>query len=139
MIIIKLAKRLIGLYFRHPINKISPKGYNDVIEQRSSLCHIIELKNINDKNGKIIITGQVKLCSGDRWEREKGRKYALKKALSNAQFSRDEREIIWKAYHNRKAPPITPKEPAPAKISLMDKIIGNKDWFVSLPTSAARH
>lgn len=54
---------------------------------------------LTDKQGEAVAMGAADCHSGDPFDKEKGRKIALKRAIKN--FSRTDRREFWRAYFDR--------------------------------------
>lgn len=72
---------------------------NTMPTRRATVCDIVEV--IGEKPYKIIASGMAKCDSRDNYNKERGRKTALKLALKNAGMSRNERTRVWDAYWSR--------------------------------------
>ncbi len=113
MIEIKLPTRLIGLGFRHPstliplsdeaIHKNGPTHR----KLRSTVCQVYELFH-TDTHIKPIATllaeGEA-VCGlitiSEQFNKEKGRKIALTRALKKTDLTKYERSIVWDMYRGR--------------------------------------
>ena len=67
--------------------------------KRITVCDIVEVGE--ERPYKIVATGVARCDSRDNFNKERGRKMSLKLALKDAGTPRDERRVIWSAYHNR--------------------------------------
>lgn len=59
------------------------------IEGRNTLCKIV-------KDDEVLSTGSANTCSADTYNKMEGRRLTLKRALSNGDYTKEERTSIWK-------------------------------------------
>ena len=128
MIQVDLERMKIALIFSHPKDSKAKKNK----PKRYTLCNIVEI--MPDGRFKPLIEGQTKCSAQDNFDKARGRKLALKRALCQHVFNpkrrevcrkcggnylnyivlrltRADRETIWRAYHDRDArPPKSPKD-----------------------------
>lgn len=55
-----------------------------------------------DKSDTVLAASLVKLYYKDRYDREKGRRYALRRAMQNLGLSKEERTHVWERYNATK-------------------------------------
>ena len=98
MILVKLSSgRQLGLSFRHHSRPqiALPKPF------RYTTCYILELSSSTSTDGKQISRGQANCSTLDQFKKETGRKVALRRALADSNLSKEDRKVVWKAYHER--------------------------------------
>src|SRR6266853_2369476 len=121
MIKVNLPSRTLGLSFRHsevemPIpQKDSEKKLEKPIQFRKSRATFCEIYEITLTSSQWVCEGSAYLGVGDQFRKAQGRKLALTKALkllsppkygekrsvSPLTLGKKERELVWKAYHDR--------------------------------------
>ncbi len=74
-------------------------GYNRPAD-KSQQETIAFIKNMDTD---VVITGISRCSKRDNFEKEVGRKLALKRALESSPFNKEERSAIWEVYETRKA------------------------------------
>lgn len=93
MIRIKLDDvRTVGLQFSYP------KVLSGL---RTTRCELYDLPESHLKREVFIAMGTAKCSKLDNFEKEKGRKTALARAMKNARLHKDVRVKIWSGYFNR--------------------------------------
>lgn len=100
MISVQLSPtRTVEVSFRHPTYTISPHGYTESFERKSTRCYIYEQ---GGADRKMVSMGVIKQYFKDReWSKEKRRVEALKRALEGSGLTKEEHSLVWVAYHRR--------------------------------------
>lgn len=102
---------LLGITWDHPrsyratltdlVDPVSGDPIVDMQERRATVCILYEC-DAQGKPEKEISKAIGNVYFRDRFEREAGRKLTLRRALVFTSFNREERGIIWQAYHERR-------------------------------------
>ena len=98
MIIVPVGKKLLGLAFTHQMSPADPpKRLN---ASRTTICDLFDLPE--GKDPILLNKGRAFTHYYDTFQREKGRKIALRRALTVISDKKI-RQVIWLAYHLRGA------------------------------------
>jgi len=65
-------------------------------------CIISVKTGSGEKDWEVLNMGRSKCHEEDRFEKDRGRKISLKRAMDNPMFHKEDRKIIWESYINRK-------------------------------------
>ena len=97
---------------------------------------------LKDENHNILATGYTIKHKTDNNCKEIGRKYSLKKMLSNydeiAGLGYEFRKAVWEAYHSRKAKPLLTKENIEGAIWLLEQVRENNECITEIYFEYAR-
>lgn len=111
MIEVKLPALTIGLGFRHPativpLEKVKDDGPTHR-KIRSTICQVYELIHTDTSIKPFaILLGEGEAVCGkfspsEQFNKERGRKLALTKALARTALTKNERAAVWEGYRNR--------------------------------------
>lgn len=75
------------------------RDVNFVIKPNKVITDVTSCKMLI--NGDTLITGTAACLQGDHFNKEKGRKIALARALKEAGVARDTRVLVWEGYFDR--------------------------------------
>lgn len=91
---VKVNGREIAFTFRHEFNSIPVEIKPGILIKATTTASV--------DNGKGTVIYGVSQCSfSDNFDKDKGRKLALAKALKDSGIDYNERSAIWNRYHNR--------------------------------------
>lgn len=118
--------RILGITWDHPkVLRATPTDLTmpggaavlEVQERRATVCVIYEVDAATGKPEKEVSKAVLNCYFRDRFEREVGRKLTLRRALVFTNLNREERGVVWHAYHARPritGVPRTPRLPVHA-------------------------
>lgn len=101
--------RIFGIAFGHPVLQTTIAGH--LLKVRVTRCELFEIFTGPLARERLIASEIAKCSPQDNFEKERGRKIALTRAIRAAKLQKPDREALWEAYLYRDA---APKDPAPS-------------------------
>lgn len=94
--------KLIGISFSHILKDADKQlKKNELPWTHETTCYVHEVDGVAGTWKEMLGMGQSRCSPSDTFNKEKGRKIALVRALDDAAFNRSDRGAVWDAYFGR--------------------------------------
>lgn len=114
--------RIFGITFAHPTLQTEIGAH--ILKVRVTRCDLFEIFTGPLARERPIASEIAKCSPRDNFEKERGRKIALTRAIEAAKLPKKDRSILWEAYLYRDASPKDPTPPvSPTPAVVSDRIV----------------